>query len=163
MTKKEIERLFKTHYMKMYRLAMTILYDEEESKDVVSDVFARLIDDGVKVRTETAEHYLLTSVRNRCLNVVAHKQTTERFARLMLRQGAETSTVADDMDRLDDLLQFVDGQLPPLSRRIFRLRFLKDMTYQEVADEVGVSKVTVFNHLSQSMEKINAYFKNKQR
>ena len=163
MTKKEIERLFKTHYMKMFRLARTMLYDEEESKDVVSDVFARLIDDGVEVRIDTAEHYLLTSVRNRCLNVMAHKQTTERFARLMLQQGAETDTAADDMDRLDELLQFVDRQLLPLSRRIFRLRFLEDMTYQEVADEVGVSKVTVFNHLSQSMEKINAYFKNKQR
>lgn len=163
MTKKEIERLFKTHYMKMFRLARTMLYDEEESKDVVSDVFARLIDDGVEVRIDTAEHYLLTSVRNRCLNVMAHRQTTERFARLMLQQGAETDTAADDMDRLDELLQFVDRQLLPLSRRIFRLRFLEDMTYQEVADEVGVSKVTVFNHLSQSMEKINAYFKNKQR
>ena len=163
MTKKEIERLFKTHYMKMFRLARTMLYDEEESKDVVSDVFARLIDDGVEVRIDTAEHYLLTSVRNRCLNVMAHRQTIERFAQLMLQQGAETDTAADDMDRLDELLQFVDRQLSPLSRRIFRLRFLEDMTYQEVADEVGVSKVTVFNHLSQSMEKINAYFKNKQR
>ena len=41
MTKREIENLFKTHYTRMYRLAASILYDEDESKDVVSEVFAR--------------------------------------------------------------------------------------------------------------------------
>ena len=43
MTRKEIENLFKTHYAQMYRLAVTILYDEAESKDMVSEVFARLL------------------------------------------------------------------------------------------------------------------------
>lgn len=163
MTKEKIANLFKAHYMKMYRLAMSMLYDEEESKDVVSDVFARLLDDGAEVLADTAERYLLMCVRNKCLNVIAHKQTTEQFAQLLVQQKAEATTVADDMDRLDELLQYVDSHLSPMTQRIFRLRFLKEMTYQEVADEVGVSKVTVFNHLSQSMEKINAYFKNKQR
>lgn len=38
MTRKEIESLFKTHYTQMYHLALTLLFDEAESKDVVSDV-----------------------------------------------------------------------------------------------------------------------------
>ena len=33
------QRLFKQHYAKMLRVARTILYDEQESKDVVSDIF----------------------------------------------------------------------------------------------------------------------------
>ena len=39
MTKNDIELIFKQHYMRMYRLAASILYDEDESKDVVSEVF----------------------------------------------------------------------------------------------------------------------------
>ena len=50
MTKREIENLFKTHYTRMYRLAASILYDEDESKDVVSEVFARLMDSDVTLR-----------------------------------------------------------------------------------------------------------------
>ena len=34
----QIESLFKTHYTQMYHLALTLLFDEAESKDVVSDV-----------------------------------------------------------------------------------------------------------------------------
>ena len=39
----QIESLFKTHYTQMYHLALTLLFDEAESKDVVSDVFASLL------------------------------------------------------------------------------------------------------------------------
>lgn len=69
MTRKEIESLFKTHYAQMYRLAVTILYDEAESKDVVSDVFARLLNSYETLKADTAERYLLTAVRNQCRNV----------------------------------------------------------------------------------------------
>ncbi|WP_366558427.1 sigma factor-like helix-turn-helix DNA-binding protein [uncultured Prevotella sp.] len=41
----------------------------------------------------------------------------------------------------------------------FHLRYLQEKSYQEVADEVGVSKVTVFNHLSKAMDWIKEQFK----
>jgi len=37
MTRKDVESLFKTHYAQMYHLALTLLFDEAESKDVVAD------------------------------------------------------------------------------------------------------------------------------
>ena len=37
--KKDIEQLFRQHYAKMYNLARCILSDDDESKDVVSEVF----------------------------------------------------------------------------------------------------------------------------
>ena len=43
MTKEEFENIYRQHYAKMYRLARTMLYDVDESKDVVSDIFARLL------------------------------------------------------------------------------------------------------------------------
>ncbi|MCR5314343.1 MAG: RNA polymerase, partial [Bacteroidaceae bacterium] len=54
---------------------------------------------------------------------------------------------------------FVEREFPPLTQQIFRLRFLREMTYEEVAQVVGVSKVTVYNHLSQSLQMIKEYFK----
>ena len=43
MTQREIEILFRQHYAQMTRLAGTLLYDDEEARDVVSEVFAALI------------------------------------------------------------------------------------------------------------------------
>ena len=158
MTTSELELLFKTHYAAMFRLAMSLLYDEDESKDVVSDVFASLLDGGLAIRSDNARGFLLTCVRNSCINVIRHKQMRERFMKLYSNRAEPLADGPDDSLTLAELREYVDNNLPPLSRRIFTLRYLHDMTCQQVAETVGVSRMTVHHHLSQSMEKINAYF-----
>ena len=160
MTISELEILFKTHYAAMFRLAMSLLYDEDESKDVVSDVFASLLGGGLAIRSDNARGFLLTCVRNSCINVIRHKQMRERFMKLYSNSAEPLADGPDDSLTLAELREYVDNNLPPLSRRIFTLRYLHDMTCQQVAETVGVSRVTVHHHLSQSMEKINAYFNN---
>ena len=155
MTKSELEILFKTHYAAMFRLAVSFLYDADEARDVVSDVFASLLDGGLAIRTDNARGFLLTCVRNSCINVIRHKQMRERFIRLY-----STAAEPEDSVMLAELRNYIDTHLSPLSRRIFTLRYLEDMTCQQVAEAVGVSRVTVHHHLSQSLEKINAYFNN---
>lgn len=163
MTTSELEILFKTHYAAMFRLAMSLLYDEDESKDVVSDVFASLLDGGLAIRSDNARGFLLTCVRNTCINVIRHKQMRERFMKLYSNRAEPLADGPDDSLTLNELREYIDNNLPPLSRRIFTLRFLHDMTCQQVADAVGVSRVTVHHHLSQSLEKINTYFNNSKR
>lgn len=163
MTQKEIETLFRQHYAAMYRLARTILYDADESKDVVSDVFVRLLHNNPSVQVDKMEGYLMMAVRNRCLDVLSHKSVREQVEKLFSQELKQRHIIARNEDeRLDQLMQYIERELPPLSQQILRLRFLQEMTYEEVAQEVGVSKVTVYNHLRQSMHRIKEYFsKNK--
>jgi RNA polymerase sigma-70 factor (ECF subfamily) len=169
MTKKEFEDIYRQHYAKMYRLARTMLYDADESKDVVSDIFARLLRERLRVGASAGmkyhpqqnqmEGYLMTAVRNRCRDVLSHKSIRERVERLFLQESMQGHIIAmNDDDRLERLMQFIEAELPPLSQQIFRLRFLSEMSYEEVAQAAGVSKVTVYNHLSQSVQRIKEYF-----
>ena len=160
MTRRELEILFKSHYATMFRLAMSMLYDEDESKDVVSDVFASLAAGGMTIKSDNARGFLLTCVRNSCINVIRNKQVRERFVKLYSNKAEPLADGPDDSLMLNELREYINTELPPLPRRIFTLRFLHDMTCQQVADAVGVSRVTVHHHLSQSLEKINAYFNN---
>ena len=160
MTRKEVESLFKTHYTQMYHLALTLLFDEAESKDVVSDVFASLISGKTMMRTDNAKAFLLASVRHRCLNVLQHKQVQERFARL-LTEDTDTlvsDNTAEEQMQMEELMRYVQENLSPLEQNIFRLRYLREMTCQEVAEALSVSRQTVHTHLKQSVEKISNYF-----
>ena len=156
----EFEKIYRRHYAQMYRLARVMLYDSQESKDVVSDVFAQLLHRGQMPAEDKVEGYLMTAVRNRCSDVLSHKSVRERVEKLFLQESVQNSIYCmNDDDRLERLMQFVEAELPPLSRQIFRLRFLREMSYEEVAQAVGVSKVTVYHHLSQSLQRIRKYFK----
>lgn len=155
----QIESLFKTHYTQMYHLALTLLFDEAESKDVVSDVFACLLNGRVVMRAN-AKAFLLASVHHRCLNVLQHKQVQERFARL-LTEDSETlvsDSIAEEQLQMEELMRYVRDNLSPMEQNVFRLRYLREMTCQEVADALSVSRQTVHTHLKQSVEKIRKYF-----
>lgn len=147
------------YYTRMYRLAFSILYDEDESKDVVSEVFSRLISNDISLRPETTEAYLLMSVRNHCRNVLKRKQVRERFLHLQSEDFCESMPSDAEQLRMSELMQYIETYLSPLGREIFRLRYLQDMTCQEVADALGVSRVTVHNHLRESVQRIRTYFK----
>ena len=156
----QIESLFKTHYTQMYHLALTLLFDEAESKDVVSDVFASLLSGSTIVRADNAKAFLLASVHHRCLNVLQHKQVQERFARL-LTEGTDTfdsDNLVEEQMRMEELMRYVRDNLSPMEQNVFRLRYLREMTCQEVAEALNVSRHTVHTHLKQIVGKIRKYF-----
>ena len=86
------------------------------------------------------------------------RQVKERVAKLLL-DDADVILSEDTDEHLEQLLLLIDDLEPPIRKLIFRLRYLQDKSYQEVADEVGVSKVTVFNHLSKAMDWIKKQIK----
>ena len=155
---KDIERMFRQHYEKMYNLARYLLSDDDESKDVVSEVFTTILANNAVLMPESEEGFLMRSVRNRCLNLIAHKGVKERVTKLLIDDA--DVILSDKTDgRLEQLMLLIEELEPPIRKQIFRLHYLKEMSYQEVADKVGVSKVTVFNHLSQAMEWIRNQLK----
>lgn len=153
--------MFRQHYEKMYNLARYLLSDDDESKDVVSEVFTTILANNAVLMPESEEGFLMRSVRNRCLNLIVHKGVKERVTKLLIDDA--DVILSDKTDgRLEQLMLLIEELEPPIRKQIFRLHYLKEMPYQEVADKVGVSKVTVFNHLSQAMEWIRKQLKKEQ-
>lgn len=148
-----------TYYQQMYRLAISILYNEDESKDVVSEVFARLLNKEITLREDTAEAYLMMSVRNECRNVLERKHLHDRFTRQLSIDATEPLMAENEELRMEELMRYIREHLPSLSQQIFQLRYLQEMTCQEVANTLGISRQTVHVHLQQSIDKIREYFK----
>ncbi|MBR4434075.1 MAG: sigma-70 family RNA polymerase sigma factor [Bacteroidaceae bacterium] len=155
MKKMETQRLFKLYYAKMYRVARTILFDEQESKDVVSDVFESLLNDGMALMPETAEHYLLTSVRNRCIKRIRHDEVRRQVENHSLDVLAYEET---EDERLTDIVEYVVSHLSPQEQRIFNLRFAEGCSYDEIAATEGISRVAVWKHLSHVLNVIKNHF-----
>lgn len=125
---KYIEQLFRRHYEKMYNLARCILSDDDESKDVVSDVFTQILVDNIVLLPESEEGYLMRSVRNRCFNLITHKSVKERVAKALL-DDADVFFSEETDERLEQLMLLIDNLEPPIRKLIFRLRYLQDMSF----------------------------------
>ena len=152
--KEALETLFRSHYREMYRLAMTLLHDEAESKDVVADVFVRMAEAG---RTEGAG-YLLAAVRNRCLNQLRNRSIQQRIQRLyLLEQEVETKS-AEQLCEESRLLEQGIGLLePPMCEQVVRLHFEQGMTFREIALQLGTSETTVYKYLRRAMHQLRQH------
>ena len=156
MKEKEIERLFHQYYAQMTRLAITMLYDDEEARDVVSEVFATFVK--LDIMPRNVEGYLMTSVRNRCMNLWQHKSVRTRFEQAYaLEVTAYTEEMEDTEQQFRELMTFARQNLTKQTLLVFEMRHLQGMKYQEIADELGISRVMVYKHLAQAMETIRKY------
>ena len=162
MNQTEIAQLFSQHYGRLTRLARTLLYDEEEARDVVSEVFATLIDRNAA--TEGLSHveaYLTMSVRNRCLNLLRNRSIQQRIQRLYLLEQEVEAKSAEQLCEESRLLEQGIGQLePPVCEQVVRFHFEQGMTFREIALQLGTSETTIYKYLRRAMKQLRQHLNN---
>ena len=154
--KNNIQRLFKQHYRQMYRQAVWLLHDEAESKDVVHDVFAQLLQNRPhQLLDDTAEAFLLTCVRNRCLNLMRNRKIQDRIQRLY-QLDQQTSILSEQRisEELHDVSEAVRQLQPPVCRDIILRHFNDGLTFSDIAKELQVSETTVYKHLRRALKSL---------
>ena len=153
-----LEQLFRQNYSKMIHLASVVLGDDEEAEDVVQDIFLRVADCDIPPQKDS---YLLTAVRNACLNRIRQMQLRERVRELMpVEEEVDFQPIDKQLERLDDIAAYVDERLEEPHRSIFHLRFDEDLTVAEIARRLSLNPNTAYKYLTQSIQRIRHHFEN---
>ena len=152
---RKLEELFRQNYSKMIHLASVLLGDGGEAEDVVQDIFLKLADSDIQPQNDS---YLLTAVRNACLNRIRQMQLQQRVKNL-LPVETETDQQTVNMEQLEDIAAYVDEQLEEPHHSIFRLRFDEDLTIAEIARRLNLNPNTTYKYLTQSIQRIKNHFK----
>ena len=152
----QIETLYKQHYDDLLLAARRLLGNEEEARDAVSDVFTELLASGRPLREEQAGSYLLVSVRNRCLNLLDHRRVVRTSEQLLPQDICEPPT--DEEPPLEQVLDYVDTQLTAKTSGVVKQRYLGKKKYDEIAHDMGISRVAVYKHLSRGIHQLQAHF-----
>jgi RNA polymerase sigma-70 factor (family 1) len=151
--KQQFEMLFKSHYGQMLALAKILLKDDEEAKDVVSDVFTQVWEGTIDPYIAQPRGYLLTCVRNRCFDVLGHRTVKERVHQLLTLDSAlAIIPMKDELAELQLLKETVDTRLTAKDRQVLLMKYEQKMKYREIADELNISEVAVYKHLSQALK-----------
>lgn len=151
--KPQFEQTYKDNYRQMYRLAYSLLADEEEARDAVSQVFARMWQSKPEVEEDCVCGYLLAATRNQCLHLIRHRARQEKLRdelRLEQRQPHDTGR----RELMAELRRIIREQLTEQDRRVLALHFDEEMTYGETARQLGISASAVNKHVTQSLAKI---------
>ena len=159
MDRQHVEQLFRQHYRHMYAVACSLLYDGQESKDVVSEVFAQLLESDTELLPVSAEGYLMVAVRNRCLKRLRDKSNRERIIHLYSCEMQENNWEEDER-RLVQLRYLAHTLLTSQELRLFTLRYLDGKDYKAICAEMGISRIAVWKHLSHIVKVLKENVKN---
>lgn len=140
----------------LVRKAQRILRDREDAIDIVQALFVDLIPRWNRDVVMDLP-YLYRAVTNRCLNAIRDRQTR---ARLLAREG----TVAAPVGRvkLEDevvgvrLLAALADTLDEGHLEVLVARFVDDMTQDEIAAQLGLSRKTIGKRLDRIRDAVIA-------
>ena len=144
----------------MYRAAYILLGDEDEAKDAVQDVFASLWAGTSPLHEESLRAYLLTCVRNRCLNIIARHQTRQEAMRLLTTDTIDSEQ--HDEEIIEAVNRYVSEKLSPQTSRIIRMHYDEEQSYKEISDSLGISTSAVNKHIVQGLRKLRSTFKQRE-
>ena len=148
----------------MNRLASILLHDDDESKDIVHDVFARLLVEQVELHDHTAQSYLLLCVRNRCLNVIRNRKIHEQTHQYLLLEDELEQTSPEELEReIEALRAGINELFPPICREVIHLHFTEGLTFREIAERLNVSETTIYKHLRNALDQLRRTLKNTER
>jgi RNA polymerase sigma-70 factor, ECF subfamily len=131
-----------------------MLRSREDAIDVVHALFVDLIPTWT---SDVDLPYLYKAVTNRCLNLVRDRGTRARLLEREQRAAAPVGRV-----RLDDevvglaLLATLAERLDEAHLQILVCRFVDDMTQDEIAAHLGVSRKTIGKRLDRIRDAVTA-------
>lgn len=152
-SKPQFEKIYKDNYRPMYRWAYSMLEDEEEARDAVSQVFALMWQSKPDVAPEAISSYLLSATRNQCLHALQRRARQQELHDELQREQRQPRDTAH-RELMTELRRIIRENLTPQDRRVLALHFDEEKTYGETAQELGISTSAVNKHITQSLAKI---------
>lgn len=154
---------FNTYYKDLYDFSRKYLNNKEVAEEIVQDVFIYLWNNINKIDINISlKSYLYTSVKNRSLNYIKSKYNRIEHVELDETGDNNIGLTANEMveyKELEKLINLAVEALPNRCKDIFYLSRNSEMSYQEIADELNISKDTVKLQIKIAIKKLKEYLK----
>jgi RNA polymerase sigma-70 factor (ECF subfamily) len=158
--------LFKRYFDRLKWNAVKMLKSEFWAEEIIQDVFMQLWTNRERlIDIESPSAYLFHITANRCLDRIRH-QNREVKAQYLLNQAhfdqpGSLQQNSYDIRLIETMINEAVRLLPEKGRQVFKLQRTGNFSYQEIADQLGISKNTVRNHMVKSLHFIRVYLAEK--
>ena len=151
---KAVEWLFRRHYRYLCKVVYKVLPDANLVEDLVQEVFFEVWRKRENIRITTSlKAYLRRAAVNKTLNFIRDQKIKPDDEERLPPLESKIVNINQQLDA-EDLQKLIDqsiDQLPERCRLVFVLSRFEDMSYQEIADKLGISIKTVENQVSKAL------------
>lgn len=149
--------MFRSLFTQYYKPVRNYLYfkcgDMQLAEDLAQEAFVTLWDRRDEIRREQVKSYLYTIATRLLINHAKHRQVILRFQQLPVQALSNQSPQylmeeEEFRQRLEETL----SALPEKQRSVFLMNRIEKLTYQEIAERLGLSVKTVEKRMHKALE-----------
>ena len=137
--------LYKRYSHLVFGLSLKYLKDEDEAKDAVMQIFEKLLVDLLKFDIEYFKSWLYSFSKNHCLMTIRSKQSKlkkEMDLQIYVDSFMETENSLHPNGAIEKEVQYIQlekaiEELNEDQRKCIKLFYLKERSYNEIAEETG--------------------------
>jgi RNA polymerase sigma-70 factor (ECF subfamily) len=152
--------IFKTHEYRLYTLALKLTKSDLYAKDIIQEVFLKLWEHRESLRSiDNVEAWLYRLTENKVIDFLRKAAADGRLKeklwnKLPSNQQAEPAV---EIKEYSYIIQKAIDQLPPQRKLIYYLNREEGLNYQQIANELHISRHTVKNQLSTALQSIRRF------
>lgn len=150
------KKMFLPYHRKLYGVALRLLGNEDDARDVLQDAYLKLWDkrDTLGV-IDNPEAFCMKLIHNMCIDLLRSAYYMRERQRVELTDGF--SLAAPDNTAARDSVQLVKtiiARLPVQQQKVVHLRDVVGYSYKEIEQLTGLSEVNIRVLLSRARKKI---------
>ncbi len=150
------EAIVRQNWRKVFNVAYKFVGKHEEAEDLTQDIFLKIFKAlGTFDRRANFQTWIVSISRNLCID---HYRSVRKERQTIAREVDSTDLQPASKERgpyaaaehqdLRELLRVSLGKLPPALRTAVVLRDLQELSYQEIADKLGLPEGTVKSRIN---------------
>lgn len=152
----EFDKIYVSHWDKVYRLCMGYVNDPDQAKDLTQETFITVWEKLSTFRNESnIGTWIYRIATNTCLSQIKKRDKVDKAIELDNMNLPETPDMDDEIKLL---YQFI-SELPELERIIISLE-LEEIKQNEISKIVGLSDSNIRVKIHRIKEKLTLKFKN---
>ena len=141
------KKAYEEHFSALKYFAMRYIGSEEETCDLLQDLFVKLWEKGEQFEDEQRfVVYLYRAVRNNCLTYIRDaKRKESRMAAYEVEEEEKSFVTRIIEAEVYGLVNEIFEELPPASREVY-LRSLEGKSHKEISEELHIAINTIKKH-----------------
>ncbi|MDH7464142.1 RNA polymerase sigma-70 factor [Chitinophagaceae bacterium 26-R-25] len=149
------------HYRnKIFSIAYKMLKDEALAQDAVQDIFVKLWLHKEKLQgINNFNAYINTLTRNHLFNQLKRIAHAEKIVnRSENKHHVSCDSVTENIEYKEFSFQLAKcvNKLPPQQKKVYQLGKEEGMKYEEIAEQLHISKETVKTHMAEALRSIKS-------
>lgn len=147
------DMLYERHWARVYSQAFKKLNDPDTAKDITQEVFVHIWLNRDALDIRNLEAWLFSAVRN---NVFRELKKTGKFIPIPdllmeLRSYYPETDAAALQKEVMSAYQRLVASMPPAQLKIYKMRYEDDLSTEQIAERLQISRKTVQNQLTRAV------------